>query len=159
MKTGKTLTELAAALERQLQSKKDYVVDTRKLHMVEPGIGDVLLGMEHSGEYERLGLTDLAHRQIGETLGIPTRYYQKMREEAPDLLANNVNSWFGRTPKKRMVRTLDGNARAFLSDRYARIDNYDVAKAVLPVLSDLPDIRFESCELTDSRMYISATRS
>ena len=33
-----------------------------------------------------------------------------------------------------MVRTLDGKARAFLSDRYHRIDNEQIAEAVLPVL-------------------------
>ena len=36
---------------------------------------------------------------------------------------------------KRMLRTLDGTARALLSDRYRRIDNFEVASAVLPIIS------------------------
>ena len=40
-----------------------------------------------------------------------------------------------------MVRTLDGNARAFLSDRYRRLDNYDLLAHVLPMLRELPDAR------------------
>jgi len=53
-----------------------------------------------------------------------------------------------------MVRTLDGTARAFLSDKYRIIDNYEVADAVLPILSQIDGARIESCEITDQRMYI-----
>ena len=49
----------------------------------------------------------------------------------PELLAENVNSWFQREPTQRMVRTLDGTVRAFLSNRYRRIDNLDIAEIVL----------------------------
>ena len=40
-----------------------------------------------------------------------------------------------------MVRTLGGTARAFLSERYRRIDNYEIAEAVLPIISDIKDAR------------------
>jgi len=53
-----------------------------------------------------------------------------------------------------MVRTLDGDIRAILSDRYRRLDNYDLAENVLPILHRLPDARFESVELTETRMYL-----
>ena len=79
-----------------------------------------------------------------------------MRAENPELLAQNVNSWFAMTPQKRMVRTLDGNARAFLSERYRRIDNAEIAEAVLPILAEMPDVRIESCEITESKMYLKA---
>ena len=55
-----------------------------------------------------------------------------------------------------MLRTLDGSARAYLSNRYRRIDNIDIAGVTLPILGGLPDIRFESCQITESRMYIKA---
>lgn len=156
MKNGRKLTDLAAELERQNASKKDYVVDTSRMR-VEPNIdGGIHLELPVNGVREEMGITEIAHRQIGQTLGIPASYYKKMLAEYPDLLAANVNGWFGREPRERMVRTLDGNARAFLSNRYNRIDNFDVAMAVLPILKDLTDVRIESCELTDSRMYIKA---
>ena len=63
-------------------------------------------------------------------------------------------SWFNMNPTTRMVRTLDGTARAFLSERYRRIDNYEIAETVLPIISDIQDARVESCEVTDQRMYI-----
>jgi uncharacterized protein (TIGR00255 family) len=50
-----------------------------------------------------------------------------MLQEDPELLAANVNNWFHDQPQRRMVRTLDGKARAFLSDSYRTIDNLDVA--------------------------------
>lgn len=53
-----------------------------------------------------------------------------------------------------MIRTLDGQVRAVLSDRYRRLDNFDLAESVLPILQQLPEVKFESVELTDTRMYL-----
>ena len=53
-----------------------------------------------------------------------------------------------------MLRTLDGNVRAVLSDRYRRLDNYDLAESVLPILRQLPEVIFESVELTETKMYL-----
>jgi len=48
-----------------------------------------------------------------------------------------------------------GSMRAFLSDRYRRLDNFDLAEAVLPILVEMGEgIRIVSTELTESRMYI-----
>jgi hypothetical protein len=96
------------------------------------------------------------HRQLCESLGIPAKYYDKMRGEYPSLLARNVNGWFRHAPSKRTIRTLDGIARAFLSDRYRRIDNYEIARATLPIIGEMPDARVVSCEITENRMYIKA---
>jgi len=38
-------------------------------------------------------------------------------------------------PERRMVRTLDGSTRAFLSDRYRPLDNFDLAHEVFHVLT------------------------
>jgi Domain of unknown function (DUF932) len=53
-----------------------------------------------------------------------------------------------------MIRSLDGQVRAVLSDRYRRLDNYDLAENVLPILQRLADARFESVELTETKMYL-----
>jgi len=101
-----------------------------------------------------LEINQIAHRQIGTHLKIPAAYYDRMLSDYPELLAENVNSWFQREPTQRMVRTLDGTVRAFLSNRYRRIDNLDIAEIVLPVIQQMEDAYFESCQITDSRMYI-----
>lgn len=79
-----------------------------------------------------------------------------MQADAPELLATNVNHWFETSGENRMVRTLDGEARAFLSDRFRPMDNFDLAEAVLPILMNTPGLRVESCEITPRRMYIKA---
>ena len=68
----------------------------------------------------------------------------------------NANTWFKHESSQRMLRTLDGSARAYLSNRYRYIDNIDIAGVTLPILNRLPDIRFESCQITESHMYIKA---
>lgn len=153
MKTGKTLSELAAEIERQRHEKKDYVADTPAITMGD----DATLAIKGNGAAMHVKPT--AHRQIAERIGIPAKYYERMKAEAPALLAHNVNHWLQNNPERRMIRTLDGDVRAFLSDRYQRIDNYDVANVALPVLNDVGGIKVVSTEITDSRLYIKATTS
>ena len=155
MKEGRTLIELAQELERQRAAKKDYISDTRNLRMDATSEGlQLSMRDDRSHVVHMLGVNDTAHRQIGSTLGIPSKYYDKMQKELPDLLAQNVNAWFDANPQARMIRTLDGRARAFLSDRYRRTDNFEIAQAVLPILGEMQDAHVESCEVTENRMYI-----
>ncbi len=51
---------------------------------------------------------------------------------------------------------MDGTVRAFLSDRYRRLDNYDLMEAILPALSQVPSLSISSCELTDHKLYLKA---
>lgn len=152
MKEGLTLQEMAEEITRQNAQKADYLVDTRKLQM-EPAGNQVYLHLEDN-EIEPLEINQIAHRQLGAHLKIPADYYDRMLSQYPDLLAQNVNAWFQREPATRMVRTLSGTARAFLSNRYRRIDNMEIAKVVLPIIGQMKGASFESCQITDSRMYI-----
>jgi hypothetical protein len=154
MKLGKSIVELAQEIERQHAVKVDYAADTRKLQIVPADAGVNLV--VRNGQDTVLGINDLAHRQISERVGIPAKYYDRMLTSDPELLAYNVNRWFERSPERRMIRTLDGKARAFLSDRYQRIDNSHVAETVLPVLSQVPGIEIVSAEVTERRLYIKA---
>ena len=76
-----------------------------------------------------------------------------MREEQPVLLDRNVNTWLQSEDDRRMLRMLDGQVRV-LSYCYWWLDNYDLAESVLPILEQLPELRFESVELTYTRMYL-----
>lgn len=158
MKSGKTLPALASELERQQRAKKDFIVSQGALSVMDDKAGISLIVNNSAGgmaRYTQYGINDIAHRQIGQALKIPASYYDRMRVEYPELLTQNVNGWLSRAPDtKRMLRTMDGAARALLSDRYRRIDNYEVASAVLPIISGMDGASVESCELTDSRMYL-----
>ena len=155
MKQGRPLEELAKELIRRNEVKKDYLVDTSLITM-DADVNNTMLSIRNdkTGQTLVLNVNEIAHNQIGTNLGIPAKYYDKMRSENPELLAMNVNSWFNKEPKTRMVRTLDGTARAFLSERYRRIDNLEIAEAVLPIIASMPEAKVESCEVTDERLYL-----
>lgn len=116
MKTGLTLEQLAAEITRQQSAKEDYVVNTGNLRLESYGPDLTLRVMDSDGadRIEPLEIGDIAHRQIGTHLSIPAKYYERMRSEDPGLLAHNVNTWLERTPAQRMIRVLDGKARAYL---------------------------------------------
>jgi Domain of unknown function (DUF932) len=155
MKSGRSLVSLAQELERQLATKKDMLVpSSRMCYRTENGESRVSIeGGDGVMEY---GTTELAQRQLADKLRIPFAYFQRMREEKPELLDRNVNTWLAHEDERRMIRTLDGNVRAVLSERYRRLDNFDLAENVLPILKRLPGARFESLELTATRMYVKA---
>lgn len=158
MKTGLTLTELAQRIEAQKTMKRDYIVATTDATMVTDDDGTLALRFPEPSlrENAHFPILETAHDQIGARVGIPAKYYDRMRAEAPDLLATNVNRWFRDKPERRMARTLGGDLRAFMSDRYQRIDNNEVAEVALPILAAIPDVRIVSSEVTDRRMYIQA---
>lgn len=151
MKTGKTLQELAAEIMRQAETKKDYIAPLDQVTMVAKS-GTPVLHIEGRGDF---GITDIAHGQIASHTKVDKRYYDKMRTEAPELLATNVDHWFRKYPAPQMIRTLDQNARALLSPAFQTLDNYDFAGAALPILNDRK-LTVMSCEITDRRLYIKA---
>jgi len=151
MAKGKTLTELAAEIERRAAAKSDYIVDTSRLEAFAWPTGEI--GLRFGDQTTRIN--EHTHRQIGDALAIPAKYYDRCKAEAPELLANNINEWFKKHPAKQMIRTLDGTARAYLSDKFRPLEHEDLALAVLPVLREL-DLDLLSSEITDRRLYIKA---
>lgn len=155
MRNGKSLVELASEIQRQADLRKDFIVPTGKMEMVVPNVEGKPGAPELDCEVDTFAINDLTHRQIGEHVGVPAKYYDRMRAEKPALLAHNVNTWLHADPTNRMVRTLDGRARAFLSDKYRPLENSDLAEAVLPALLGL-NLEVMSCEITERRLYIKA---
>lgn len=153
MRNGRTLVELAHELTRQRASKKDFVLHPSRVRHETVEGGDTRLVIDHP-EGGQFVVTELARRQLAGKLNIPYPYFERMRSEQRGLLDQNVNTWLQCDEGHKMVRTLDGQARAFLSDRYRRLDNYELANAVIPILKTLPSMRFESMELTATRMYM-----
>ena len=154
MKAGITVQELIAEIEQQQETKIDYVAGTRGLEFAYDREGLPNLVMNSGDAFV---LTDHAQGQIAGHVGIPIKYYEMMQRKAPDLLATNVNHWLRHRPKeeKRLIRTLNGNARAFLSDRYRPMDNSDLARAVLPALAN-SGAKVHSCNISETRMYLKA---
>lgn len=153
MKQGRTLQELGRELQRQRLNRQDFLADTRSLEVETNSYGSTP-HLSLDGKTYGFGIGKLAHQQIAARLNIPFRYYAKMQSEAPDLLDRNVNTWLEQKPERRMIRVLDGKVRAFLSDRYRRLDNLELCAAVLPVIQEMNGAQIESCEVTPTHLYI-----
>ena len=155
MKAGISLQELAIEISQQNAAKVDYLVNTESMEFGTEGTQVYLQLFDNEKiPLEPLTVNSIAHQQLGTFTEIPAAYYNKMLTEHPSLLIQNLNEWIHRKPDQRMVRTLYGTARAFLSNRYRRIDNMQIAEIVLPELQKIEGAIFESCQLTDSRMYL-----
>lgn len=148
---GRSLVEFDRELARQKNAKKDYRAHTSQMHMEN---GNLIFGDDRR-DY-RFPVNSIATQQIATFTGIPAAYYQRMQEQNPALLDENINAWFGQMKALRMIRTLDDRARAFLSDKYLPIDNWDIARVILPIINDIVAIGDDnvSCQITDSNMYI-----
>lgn len=168
MKTALTLPELAARVRSEQERKRDIVADTRTMQFSSNGVTRLLVDeADGLGEFD---VTDHAHSQIATHLGIPKRYYDRMRTEAPALLDGNANHWLHTQtgpkgdPVRRMLRTFTpteengtkGAVRGFLSDRYRRLDYSDLLAHVLPIFGELGigNENVVSCNVSDTRMYL-----
>lgn len=171
MKQGKEHYDFLTELKEHKFNKRDFIADTRRVQVLVKEKSPVNLGLtlpdvqtvdEVNADAAPVpavfDLNRLAISQICTKLKIPFRYAERLFVNYPDLLAHQINALFSREPKKQMVRTLGENVRAFLSDKYRRIDNFDVAVELMPVIEGILGVDWRqavrSCEVTESRMYI-----
>lgn len=185
MRNG-SLADLARLLEDQSVRKYDLVVPSRAIHaFVRPAVGSLdgethepkfglfidgadFGGVSETGELETAGLivwpNDVCDEGISERLGIPIRYYRRMCEVEPELLATNVQTWLDREPDElHLLRTFrtDGDeaiGRALLSSRYQCLDHYDMLMGVLDgVREACPGAVVDGADLSDRRMRFRVT--
>ena len=157
MKTGRNLQEVLVELNRQNQAKQDFISPAQGMRLREDGHTFEINHLT-TNQQEVFGTTSLFHRQVASALGIPAKYYDLMQAQKPELLAENVNSWFADKPSSYMVRSMDYGAgqvaRALLSERYRRIDNMEIATSVLPLFAGNDQYEVMSCEVTENRLYL-----
>jgi hypothetical protein len=141
-------------LERQVKARKDYIAPTGRLLFLPAEKGVTLSGLPNR---DPLAMTNWATGQVRSHFKIDAKYFERMRNEAPDLLAHNLNHWATAAPDvKRMVRTVDDHVRAWVSDSYRCLDSIDLANAALPVLAE-KGAEIVSAEVTETRLYLKAT--
>jgi len=160
MKRGMTLESLLTTVVEQRKTKRDFVANTKEsIAMVDaadmPNQVAIVLRKEGSAELERFSITENCHRQIAGRLQIPWKYYDRLLADHRDLVISQVNALFEREPQTRLLRTLDGKARAFLSDRYKVLDNDQVLEQVLPPIVH-GDIQSQllSSNITENKMFM-----
>lgn len=178
MKRQVELPALVAELQQQNLQKRDMVVPAKTISMEDgkiiisnpdriPELDKLLYdtGISSVGDSQRIVLSCLetidAH--LAEKLGIPSRYFQKMREGHSALLDQNVTYWLQRANNNFLLRSFvdkeneSGVARALLSDRFRTIDNYDVLLATLQAIRETGlniQIDHKGCDITDKRLYL-----
>jgi hypothetical protein len=144
------LQELMEELERQKPLKWDQKIESSRLEMI---LNESRTRLHLNGNDNHFSITRPCHNQIAERLEIPVRYYSKMENEAPELLIENVNTWFKRSSKDVFIRGLGDSVRAFLSERYRIIDHLDVLYCSLNELQ-AHEAEVEGCYLSETEMNL-----
>lgn len=127
-KIGQIINEI----ERQKKSKKDFVGDSRYLS-VTPAEGQMSLRIDikkasQMGEADLFNLTRTGRVQLANALRIPMTLWERMERDPKHQgrLGELATHFLREEPSDRLVRTLDGKMRAFLSPRYRTLDNADL---------------------------------
>lgn len=172
MKSGMSLEELARTVYTQEQSKQDFTVNTAVLRIetnpetknstlfMPSNVTNMTNGLPVEREFQ---VSPLFHQQVASRLNIPAQYYNRLLQDVPHVLDQNVNGLFQFQPEFRMVRTHSApfcetpRARAFLSDRFRRLDNFDTMRAVLGVVSEIRgagNISVETCNVSETMLSL-----
>lgn len=176
------LPDLVELLKQQADVRYDAVIPASRIRSVDGRL--VVVGgaarVTDDGVEEAdaiLAPTDICDEGIAEKLGIPRAYLRSMRATKQRVASPigddfgrlddlNINGWLQEAPGKmflvRGFRTDDpdelGIARAFLSDRYAPIDNYDVLLAGLDgIRAAGVEVDIHSANLTERNMRLSVS--
>lgn len=154
MKQMFTPEDFVAEVERLDASIQDVVSPATAINFTTYTGGTLLSVDGVEGEW---AVMEQAHQQIAQRLQIPLPYYRRMQAEQQPLLDANVRTWLQASDERRLIRILEDRVRAFVSDRYQRIDNFRILSAVAPIIERLSGEHgayIESCGLTDKHMFV-----
>jgi hypothetical protein len=154
------LNTLFATARNMKESARDYTGSTSELFMHADGSIEVNAAGGVPHELPTFHPTKHATRQMTGWAKIDARYADRC---PPELLAINLNHWFkngvdDKGAPARMLRTMQPShvlgierptLRAFVSDKFKRIDNYDYLQTALPVLAEFQEkgLVIESCNI------------
>ena len=166
------LAELVSVLQDSNAQKLDIVAPSSALFMNDDAqivVSDAEPeGVTPTGEIISSDLIvdpgEIFTEGISERLQIPIKYVKRMRDEKPALYATNVNAWLADDPTRphlvRCYKREDGSVfgRALLSDRYDRIDDFDVLVGALDAVKEVvPSAIVERADLTERKMRVRIT--
>ena len=149
MKKGHDIRNVVQQINKDVKSKKDYIVTLNALEVTTSN--NTYPNLEFTDAPDQYSLTDHSMNQLCGKLEIGTQYLRKCLPVSQELVAHNLNFWIKNTKSKElMVRTIEREsdelpniARAVCSNRYKRIDNDVVVTHSLNKLMDLGlDIKY-----------------
>lgn len=155
MHNQQDLQTLVDSLKEQHTQKRDYVISSGALVMD----GGKLIFPSNNNIYTP---NQVCHEGLAEKLGIPFAYYQRMQAQVPELLDTSVSKWLeNQSDKKVLLRTFETGtdiniARAFLSNSYLALDNYDVLFAALDAIRSAGvNVEITNATVTDRKLYLT----
>jgi hypothetical protein len=100
-----------------------------------------------------------AFNQIASRAGIPTKFANELvgadEDWKRELIAHNLNEMYHREPKRYLARSVGGELRGWLSDRYARYDSRPVLDTFIAGLQTIGAVPLNGTA-TDTRWSIKA---
>ena len=170
MKKGLSLMDFATEVQTRDNAKADYLAPVKLLDVSTNGSTRLVMREVEDGEGNELSplpINGIAHGQIANYLGIPKAFYDHVLRNTDVIRDPNdptlalydtlVNGMLRAcADDTRLVRTLFGDVRGFLSDRYRQMDNLEILTRLLPVIQQLPAVNWDesSLQVTDQKMYL-----
>ena len=170
MKKGLSLTDFATEVQTRDNAKADYLAPVKLLDVSTNGSTKLVMREVEDAEGDEvapMAMNAIAHGQMAGYLGIPKAFYDTLQGNVATLRDPNdptqplydtvVNGLLrSRSEDTRLVRTLYGDVRGFLSDRYRQMDNLEILVRLLPVIQQLPAVNWDesSLQVTDQKMYL-----
>lgn len=160
------LGNLVAELQRRMESRVDVIADTRQMEIIvrdgqfvlAANAGTPLTEWMDTVKDDKSGGMVVEAQAIGQILekcdiSIPKLFADKLAQKHPVWAAELCTNLLRASGTTRMVRMMDGKVRAFLSDSYRCLDNYDLAASALQTARDSGAEVLE-CQLTPTRMEL-----
>jgi hypothetical protein len=168
------MDSLIESIRRLNEAQFDVLADTRHMsvvpfserpaddHDAEWKRGQVRLDIDQREGLLSLDANDHMLGQMATDLKIPKTYFDRMRVDAPGLFTTNVHHWLHNTPKRKLIRARRDEessvGRAWLSDRYRRLDNIEVAYKLLPELNKIgSQWEIHNASISDTKFHFRAT--
>ena len=151
------------SMKERNSKRLDLIAPTRLLTLDYSTDQDsYVLGANMNNDSKEFKVNHNTKRQICDKMGLPAKYWDYLEKQGyEDLAIDNINYLFKNGSENNTVRSVDGVATAFLSDRYETIDNDFVAGAVIDRIAD--DYRNENLNIigadeTDKKLYMKLTK-
>lgn len=152
---GQAYRDVVTSIQAQVAQKKDLLLTpSQHIQAVKVDGEGVKLRIRHQGETLHYEVGETAHRQFADRLQIPLKFYNLLRKEKPDLLVHNINELILEETDERLIRTIGSRVRAYLSDTFRRLDNFDLAVHLLPVLREVEGLVPISSSITEDHLNL-----
>jgi len=155
MKTALTLSEVKNQISEETSARRDLLVPASDVRFEDDLSVNVRYGGPQEGESFRPTGTFLD--QVASATGMGVGFLHRMQESgnADDLIAYIFNRLLTDSKSERMVRTMGGRARAYLSNSYRRIDNDMVMTNVVDsILASDDSLEVVSSNVDDDYMHV-----